>query len=94
MPADALQRKSDGPAASRRPAKLSFKETRELEALPGQLEALELEQKSLTEKLADPALYQDRTVDVRALNARHDQIESELTRLLARWEELEAKTGR
>ena len=40
---------------------------------------------------ADPALYADRSVDVKALNARHAAIEAELTVLLARWEELEAK---
>ena len=72
-------------------AKLSYKETRELEALPGMLKALEAEQAELARRLADPALYQDRGVDLKALNARHDEIEAELTRLLARWEELEAK---
>ena len=74
-----------------RKAKLGFKEARELEELPAKLEALEQEQKTLAAKLADPALYQDRTVDLRALNARHSEIDGELTRLLARWEELEAK---
>ena len=42
-------------------------------------------------RLADPALYQDRAADPRALNARHDAIEHELTALLNRWEELEAR---
>jgi ATP-binding cassette subfamily F protein uup len=92
-PADALERKPDGPAASRRRVKLSFNETRELEALPAKLEALEREQADLNSRLADPAIYQDRSVDVAALNARHEAIDAELTRLLARWEELEAKTG-
>ena len=55
------------------------------------LEALEREQAELTRRLADPALYQDRTVDLKALNARHAQNEAELTRLLERWEALEAK---
>ena len=72
-------------------AKLSYKETRELEALPGLLEALEGEQAVLARRLADPAFYQDRDADPKALNARHDEIEGELTRLLARWEELEAR---
>ena len=71
--------------------KLSYRETRELEAIPGQIAALEGEQGELARRLADPALYQDRTVDVRALNARHDEIDGELTRLLARWEELEGR---
>jgi ATP-binding cassette subfamily F protein uup len=72
-------------------SKLGFKESRELDELPARLEALEREQKELAARLADPALYQDRSVDVRALNARHDELESELTRMLARWEDLEAR---
>jgi ATP-binding cassette subfamily F protein uup len=74
-------------------AKLTYKESRELEALPGMIEALEREQEALAGRLADPAIYQDRTVDVRALNARHAQIELELTRLLERWEELGTRKG-
>ena len=80
--------------ASPKRASLTYKEERELEALPATLEALEREQAELTRQLADPALYQDRTVDVRALNARHAQNEAELTRLLERWEQLEAKRGK
>jgi ATP-binding cassette subfamily F protein uup len=76
-----------------RAAKLSFKEKRELEELPAKLQALEAEQAALTARLADPALYQERGVDLKTLNTRHDEIEAELTRMLARWEELEAKNG-
>ena len=79
------------PSRGRPRAKLSYKESRELEELPAQLEALEAEQRELSTRLADPALYQDRTVDLRALNARHEAIETELLELLHRWEELEAK---
>jgi len=79
------------PAASRRKPKLGFNEARELEALPAQLEALEHEQAGIAARLADPATYADRTIDVRALDARHAAIEAELTRLLARWEELETR---
>ncbi len=77
--------------ASRKRVKLSFNDIRELDELPRKLEALEKEQAELVRRLADPALYQDRTADPRALNARHAAIEAETTRLLARWEELEAK---
>ncbi|MDH5263908.1 MAG: ATP-binding cassette domain-containing protein, partial [Betaproteobacteria bacterium] len=77
--------------AQRRRAKLSFNEVRELGELPGRLETLEREQRELAARLADPALYADRTADLKALNARHAAIEEELTALLARWEELEAK---
>jgi ATP-binding cassette subfamily F protein uup len=74
-----------------RPRKLSYNETRELEALPAKLEALEREQAEIAAKLADPATYQDRATDVAALDARHEAIEAELTALLARWEELESR---
>jgi ATP-binding cassette subfamily F protein uup len=74
-----------------RPRKLSYNETRELEALPAKLEALEREQAEIAAKLADPATYQDRAMDLAALNARHEAIEAELTALLARWEALESR---
>ena len=74
-------------------AGLTYKEAQELEALPGTIEALEREQDDLARRLADPALYQDRTVDLKAMNARHAQNEVELSRLLERWEELEARKG-
>jgi ATP-binding cassette subfamily F protein uup len=78
-------------AAPRKKVKLSFKEAKELEELPVRLAALENEQAELAKSLADPALYQDRSADLKALGARHGAIDAELTSLLARWEELEAK---
>ena len=83
--------KSAKEKTSTRPAKLTFKQARELEGLPAAIEALESEQADIGRRLADPALYADRTVDVRAINARHSEIEAELDRLLQRWEELEAR---
>jgi ATP-binding cassette subfamily F protein uup len=92
--------KVDEPRPSPRPSpkeegekrrKLSYNEARELEALPAKLQALEDEQARIAARLADPTTYQDRSVDVRAMNERHEAIEGELTRLLARWEELESR---
>ena len=77
------------PAAAR--TKLSYKEQRELEALPGRIEALEAEQKTLFERLASPALYTEAPQDVASLQARHDAIEAELMAALERWEELAAR---
>ena len=77
--------------AATRPRKLTFNETRELEGLPGKLSALEAEQADLARRLADPDIYRDRAVDVRALHARHAAIEEEITSLLTRWEELESR---
>jgi len=74
-------------------AKLSYKETRELESLPARIEALEAEQSQIAERLADPLLYQARPEEVAALHARSEAIEAGLLDALARWETLEAKAG-
>ncbi|HUP98811.1 MAG TPA: ATP-binding cassette domain-containing protein [Usitatibacter sp.] len=92
--ADKAAQRSDTAATRTRAgarAKLSYKEARELEGIPVRIAALEREQGELARRLADPASYQDRSVDLRTLNARHDEIEGELVGLLARWEELEAR---
>ncbi|MCD8283762.1 MAG: ATP-binding cassette domain-containing protein [Opitutae bacterium] len=70
--------------------KLSYKETRELEALPAQIDALEAEQKTLAEKISNPDFYRDPAA-VKATNERLNEIEEALTTLLARWEELETR---
>ncbi len=62
--------------------------------MPARLEALEKEQGEIAGRLADPLLYRDRSGEVKPLQARHAAIETELTQLLARWEELEAKKRR
>ncbi|QJR13162.1 ABC transporter ATP-binding protein uup [Usitatibacter rugosus] len=93
--AAAKARDESKPAVAEAPAKkrpkMGFKETRELEALPAKMEALEAEQKAIVAKLADPATYADRTIDVKALNQRNEAIDAELTTLLARWELLESR---
>ena len=72
-------------------AKLSYKETRELESLPGVIEALEAEQAGIAQRLADPTLYQTDPAAATALHARSEAIEAELLEALTRWEALEAK---
>jgi ATP-binding cassette subfamily F protein uup len=80
---------SPRPATAR--TKLSYKEQRELESLPGRIEALEAEQKTLFERLASPALYTEAPQEVATLQARHDAIEAELMAALERWEALAAR---
>jgi len=75
-------------------AKLSFKETRELETLPAAIAALEAEQVEVTAQLGDSALYRDEPGRVQALQARYTEIEADLMRKLARWEALEARQGK
>ncbi len=81
------------PAKATAKSKLSYKETRELEALPGQIEALETEQAQIAERLADPALYHSNPQDAATLQARAEAIEAELIRVLSRWEDLEARVA-
>jgi ATP-binding cassette subfamily F protein uup len=76
-----------------RPRKLSFKEERELEALPERIRELEGEQEKLHLTLADPEFYRNAGAEVAKLNARLTAIEKELAEAYCRWEELETIRG-
>jgi ATP-binding cassette subfamily F protein uup len=78
---------SEARAASR-PAKLSYKDQREFDALPDQIDALEKEQKAVRDELADPALYTRDPQRATALYARDAAIDDELMAALERWEQL------
>jgi len=71
--------------------KLSYQETRELEALPGKIDTLEQEQANITLRLNESTIYRDFPDEAKALQARFAEIEKELADCLARWEELESK---
>ena len=74
------------PAAKR--TKLSYKEQRELDALPARIAELEAEQKAIGETVADPTLYTKDPERATALHTRHAQIDAELLVALERWEML------
>ena len=74
-----------------RKAKLSFKEERELENLPGEIEKLEQELADLQQGLLDPGLYKEAPLKAREMQARIEAIDALLLEKLERWEELEAK---
>ncbi len=76
-----------------RPRRLTFKEARELEALPDRIAALEAEQERLHQTLADPRYYRTAGEAVAQLAARLEQLEAELAEAYRRWEELEAVRG-
>ncbi len=80
------------PAAVERPRRLTFKERQDLEALPGQIEALEAEQSRLYRELADPTLYQQGGDQVTQATARLADLEHELAAAYAHWEALESLT--
>ena len=71
--------------------KLSWKEQRELEALPDRISALEAEQAELGERLADPELHTRQGEEAKRIATRLDEIDTELLGLLERWEALEAR---
>ena len=76
------------PAPARR--KLSYKEQRELDALPARIEQLETEVAARTDAMQDPAFYtQDAAVQQRA-NAELATLQAELDAAYARWEALDA----
>jgi ATP-binding cassette subfamily F protein uup len=93
---------SEAPARAARPApaaeasstkarKLSYKEQRELEALPGKIEALEAEQAQLQTAVSAPAFYQQTGEAVSATLARLQAVTGELEACYARWEALESQ---
>ncbi len=79
--------------AKARGDRMSWKEQRELEALPGKIAALEDEQGDLTRRLEDPAIYQADPTGAQQAAERLARIDDELMALLERWETLETRAG-
>jgi len=79
------------PVAPKSAAKLSYKEQRELDSLPGLIESLENEQKQVRLTLEDSSLFAKDPAKATALYARDAEIDSELMAALERWETLSAK---
>ena len=73
-----------------RTVKLSYKEQRELDALPDEIAALETEQAEINVQLSDPEIFKDYE-KAGALQNRAEEIETLLLEKLERWELLEAK---
>jgi len=92
-PAPEAAPREPAPARVRTPMKkkLSDKERRELEGLPGRIEALEAEQHELHVRMADPAFYRGPADDIARARQRYEDIIPELEKVYARWEDLEAR---
>ena len=73
--------------------KLSFKEQRELEALPPRIEALEAELESLQARMGEGAFYQQSGTLISQARERLAVLEGELAQAYGRWESLEARKG-
>jgi ABC transport system ATP-binding/permease protein len=77
-------------AAASKPRKLSYKEQRELDALPAVIERLEAEQAALQAALGDPAFFQTHPNEARETTERWRRVAEELEAAYARWEILES----
>ena len=82
---DALPAAGSGATAKK---KLSYKDQRELDALPARISKLEAEQSALRAELVDPTLYQRDADRASTLHARDAAIEEALMTALERWETL------
>jgi len=78
------------PPEAARKRKLSYKEQRELDALPAQIAQLEQEQQVLEKELQGGQLYGKDAGRAAQVSARIAEIESELMAALERWENLSA----
>ena len=71
--------------------KLSYKEQRELDGLPAQIESLEKEQADARAQLADGSIYQRDPGLAQQLFKRDTEIDDLLMHALERWETLSAR---
>jgi ATP-binding cassette subfamily F protein uup len=90
------KRSEPAPTASQakgKPRKLSYKEQRELDALPERIAELEAEQTQIRDTLADGQLYSTDPARAAQLHQRDAEIEDLLMQSLERWEALSATTS-
>jgi len=82
--------KEPAPGAAKQ-KKLSYKEQRELDALPLVIAQLEAEQKIISSRLADPEMYKQQPDEVKRLNDRFAEIDALLLENLEKWEAIDAR---
>ncbi|WP_041866206.1 ATP-binding cassette domain-containing protein [Sediminispirochaeta smaragdinae] len=87
---DKVQEPKGEKPKTRDKVKLTFKQHRELEALPDAISALEEEQETIHNRLSDPELYKNGDEDPSLLAKRLEELDGELATAYQRWEELDA----
>jgi ATP-binding cassette subfamily F protein uup len=70
--------------------RLSYRDRKELETLPGRIEVLEVEQKGLHEAMTAPSFFKQSGEIITTATSRLEVLRRDLEELYARWEELEA----
>jgi ATP-binding cassette subfamily F protein uup len=81
----------NSPATATAPKKLSYQERRELEALPGRIEALEAEQRALGDRISHQDFYKEPAAAIAEALKRVEQLERDLADLYARWDALDSR---
>ena len=73
-------------------AKLSYREQRELERLPGRIDEMESEQQRLNATVSDPAFYREAAETIHQTLARLEALQQALLDAYARWDELDSRS--
>jgi ATP-binding cassette subfamily F protein uup len=89
--AETATRPTTKPEVQPKPRKLSYKEQKELDELPAQLEALEAEQSALQLEINEPSFYQQDKATIEQTLQRLEAVGQQLDDCFQRWEALEAK---
>jgi ATP-binding cassette subfamily F protein uup len=71
-------------------AKLSYKDQRELDGLPGKIEKLEQRQLQLEQQVSEPGFYESDAEKIRQVMQELAQVQAQLESAFSRWNELEA----
>jgi ATP-binding cassette subfamily F protein uup len=87
-PADKAEKKRERLRSRER--RLSYHEQRELDGLPGRIEAMEEEKAAIEARFCEPDYFRRDAEGFRRDKARLAELEDELAAAYARWEELEA----
>lgn len=88
MPADTAPKKQK--PVPKTTSKPSYRDQRELAALPAEIEALEKQLEQVQSELGDPALYRDKPDQVSTLQQSLQDMQAKLDEKYQRWEQLEA----
>ena len=87
---DPVQAAATAPEKKPRP-KLSYKEQRELDALPGRIDELEQQQQALEHTMSEPEFYQQDHTRIKEVTDQLAAVQAELDAAFERWAELEGE---
>jgi len=90
-PAETSADRHEGGRGAGKPAKLSYKETRELAQLPAQIEALETEQREINARMSSADYHKQGAQRIKTDGTRLAEIEQQLATAFDRWADLEAR---